>query len=445
MIVNFREIKLAALLAASLLISSFASAEDATLTKADALIKAGNYKAAYQLLEPLEDERSGDVDFDYLLGVAGVESGNVTRGVFALERVLATQPNHGNARVEIAKAHYLLGEADTSKAEFRNLLDQKPAKETTDAINRYMNAIDKSLGLTTTFAAYLDFGLGYDSNVNSATSASTFTAPGVLPGANFSTGNSKERSDNFMNLAGGASFRQPITKELSVFSAVNGSNRLNNDQTTFDYSYLDFNGGLRYKKFADTYSAALQANTFELDGERFRNSYGGIAQWQRDLDDRNQVNAFGQASRITYKGNSFRDADRYIVGGGWAHVFAGDKSPVVYLSGYTGKEETRDSDADFLSNSIYGVRGGGQISLNTKLVAYTSASFEYRDYDKRDPAFLKTRRDNQYDIAVGLRYLPGYNWIIRPQISFSNNDSNIVLSDYERTVVSVNFRHDFNW
>jgi len=445
MIVNLRGIKLAALLATILTISPIAFAEDATLAKADALIKAGNYKAAYQLLEPLEDERSGNVEFDYLLGLAGVESGNVTRGVFALERVLAVQPNHGNARVEIAKAHYLLGETDTSKAEFKNLLDQKPPQETTDAINRYMNAIDKSLGLTTTFAAYLDFGLGYDSNVNSATTASTFTAPGVLPGANFSTGNSRERSDNFMSLAGGASFRQPITKELSVFSAVNVTNRLNNDQSTFDYSYFDFNGGLKYKKFSDTYSAALQANTFELDGDRFRNSYGGIAQWQRDLDDRNQVNVFGQASRISYKGNSIRDADRYVAGGGWAHVFAGDKSPVIYVGGYTGKEETRDSDADFFSNTIYGVRGGGQLSLNTKLVAYTSASFEYRDYDKTDPGFLKTRRDNQYDIAVGLRYLPGYNWIIRPQISYSNNDSNIVLSDYERTVVSVNFRHDFNW
>ena len=442
MIVNFREIKLATLLAASLLISSFASAEDATLTKADALIKAGNYKAAYQLLEPLEDERSGDVDFDYLLGVAGVESGNVTRGVFALERVLATQPNHGNARVEIAKAHYLLGEADTSKAEFRNLLDQKPAKETADAINRYMNAIDKSLGLTTTFAAYLDFGLGYDSNVNSAAS----TSSGAVPGGFFTLGNqSRERSDNFMNLAGGASFRQPITKEISVFSAVNGTNRMNNDQTTFDYSYLDFNGGLKYKKFADTYTAALQANTFGLDGERFRNSYGGIAQWQRDLDDKNQVNVFGQASRITYKGNSFRDADRYVIGGGWAHVFPGDKSPVIFIGGSTGKEETRDSDADFLSNTIYGVRGGGQLSLNTKLVAYTSASFEYRDYDKEDIFFGKTRRDNQYDVAVGLRYLPGYNWIIRPQISYSNNESNIFINDYDRTVVSVNFRHDFNW
>jgi len=439
---NIRAITLVLILGAT----SLANAQDTVLDKATALINAHDYKAAYLLLEPLEDERSGNVEYDYLLGVAGVESGNVTRGVFALERVLAIQPNNSQARAEMAKAHFKLGEVDSSKTEFKNLLDQKPSQETVDAINRYMNAIDKSLGLTTTFAAYLDFGLGYDSNVNSATSTSTFSAPGVLPNATFNLANSsQERSDNFMSMAGGISFRQPINKDWSAFSALNLNNRFNNDQTAFDFTALDFNGGVRYKKFIDTFTAALQASTFELDSTRFRNSHGVTGQWQRDLDDRNQVNMYAQAARITYKGNSFRDADRYIVGGGWAHVFPGDKSPVVFLSGYGGVEDTRDSAADFLSNDIYGVRAGGQLSINTKLVAYTALGFEYRDYDQRDPAFLKTRRDDQYDLSLGLRYLPGYNWIIRPQISYTNSDSNIVLNDYERTVISVNFRHDFNW
>jgi len=425
--------------------SSSAFAQDETLTKAMALIKARDYKAAYVLLEPLEEERSGNVDYDYLLGVAAVESGNVTRGVFALERVLAIDPSNNNARTEIAKAHFKLGEVESSKTEFKNLLSQNPPKEATDAINRYMNAIDKSLGLTTTFGAYLDFGLGHDTNVNSATSTSAVAVP-VFGGAIFALNpQSRERANNFTSLAGGVSFRQPINNEVAVFSALNLSNRFNVTQTTFDTTYLDFNGGLSYKKFTDTFSAAIQASTFEVDGGRFRNTYGATGQWQRDLDDHNQVSLFGQYARISYAGNSFRDADRYIAGGGWAHVFEGDKSPVLFLSGYGGQENARNTGADFLSNAIVGVRAGGQLSLNTKWVAYAASSYEHRDYDDTDPIFLRSRLDKQYDFSVGLRYLPGYNWIIRPQISYLRNDSNVVINDYDRAVVSVNFRHDFNW
>jgi hypothetical protein len=189
----------------------------------------------------------------------------------------------------------------------------------------------------------------------------------------------------------------------------------------------------------------LQGNTYDIDGDRFRRSYGAIGQWQRDLDDRNQVSLYAQYAKLSYPSSNVRDADRYIVGGGWAHVFAGDKSPVLFLSPYAGKENTEDSAFDFLSNSIYGVRAGGQLTMNPKLVAYAGASYEYRDYDGRDPTFGETRRDNQYDFNIGLRYLPGHKWTIRPQFSYLRNNSNTTIFDFDRTVLSINFRKYFNW
>ena len=132
-------------------------------------------------------------------------------------------------------------------------------------------------------------------------------------------------------------------------------------------------------------------------------------------------------------------------GAAWGHAFSGDKAPVVYLSGYYGQEDTDKSRFDFLSNEFYGVRVGGQMVLNYKLVAFANTSYEVREYDKQDPAFLKTREDDQFDFSVGMRYLPIPGWTIRPQLSYLKNDSNISLFDFDRAVLSVNFRKDFNW
>jgi tetratricopeptide (TPR) repeat protein len=422
------------------------AAEDATLSKAADLIKANDFKSAYALLEPLEAERAGDINYDYLFGVAAVESDNVTRGVFALERVLATNPNHLDARAEIAKAYFRLGESETSKTEFQTILSQKPPKEVETAIEKYMSAIDKALGLTTTFAAYLDIGVGFDSNINSATSATTINLSPtfIIPQIVLPSG-AQEQSSKYGSLAAGASFRQPLTTNLSMFGSVQGQNRTNWNESQFDPSFIDYNVGLTYKKHIDTFTGALQGNTYDIDGERFRRSYGALGQWQRDLDDRNQVSLYGQYAKLSYPSSNVRDADRYIVGGGWAHVFAGDKSPVLFLGPYVGKENTEDSAFDFLSNSIYGVRAGGQLTMNPKLVAYAGTSYEYRDYDGRDPIFGETRRDNQFDFNIGLRYLPGHKWTIRPQFSYLKNDSNTTIFDFDRTVLSVNFRKDFNW
>ncbi len=419
--------------------------QDAVLVQAEALIRQADYKAAYQLLEPLEEARAGDIDYDYLLGIAGVESNNVTRGAFALERVLAVDPNHKDARAEMAKAHFLLGETDAAKAEFNNVLNLDPDAQTKRTVEKLLNAIEKIEGTTTTFGAYLDFGLGWDSNVSSAPSISSISVP-LFGGLAFALGNNaREQSDNFMNLAAGISFRQPINEQLAVFGAVSGTNRINTSETEFDNSALDFNGGLQLKLDKNSLSFAVQDNHFDLDGESFRRAYGATAQWIHDIDNNNQAGVYAQYTRLDYAGNDIRNADRSIVGINLGHVFQGNFSPVVFGSVYGGREEARDSSADFFSQDIVGLRAGGQLSFNSQWQLFSSLGAEFRRNDENDPAFLMKRHDDQYDATLGLRYAPARDWTIKPQLSYIKNDSNIELNTFERKVFSVNVRKDFRW
>ena len=84
------------------------------------------YRQAFQLLEPHEQARAGDPAYDYLLGIAAIDSGELTRGVFALERVLAVNPNHAQARAEIARAYFLMGENKVARQEFEQVKQARP-------------------------------------------------------------------------------------------------------------------------------------------------------------------------------------------------------------------------------------------------------------------------------------------------------------------------------
>lgn len=428
-----------------LIISTLSQAADDVLTQAANLIKNHDYKTAYALLEPLEDERSGDAEFDFLLGVAGVESGQTSRGIFALERVLALQPNNLEARAIIGKAYYQAGETENAKAEFKNVQQQDTRKEYSKLIEGNLQAIDKATGERTVFGAYLDVGMGHDSNINSATSNSTvnviFPGFGLIP---FDLSKaSREQSSNFMSAAGGISFRTPVlTKGLSMYGSVGGANRFNWSNDQFDTSFIDYNLGLSYKKFIDTFSVAYQGNSFDVNSDTFRRSNGLNAQWLRDVDDKNQVSIFANFAHLTYPDNPTRDANRAIIGGGWGHAFAGDKSPVIFLNAYTGKENADDSNLD---NDIYGARLSGQLALNYKWVAYAGTGYEKRRYDGPIGGFSGDRRDNQYDVTIGFRYIPLIDWTIKPQLSYVTNDSNVSLLDFDRTILSVNVRKDFNW
>ena len=81
-----------------------AAADPATVERAKAALAAGNAKQAYDELAPLQDSLSGQPEYDYLLGVAALDSGRNDEAIIAFERVLALIPNHAGAQMDIARA-----------------------------------------------------------------------------------------------------------------------------------------------------------------------------------------------------------------------------------------------------------------------------------------------------------------------------------------------------
>ncbi len=169
-----------------------ALAQDALLDRARNLIQAKQYKEAYALLEPQEQARAGDINFDYLLGIAAIDAGQLTRGVFALERVLAVRPDHAQARAEIARAYFLMGENKTARSEFQAVKGSRPPAEVASTVDRFLDALDaRERSRHTGVTGYIELGLGHDTNVNAATGSTSFAIPAfggavftLAPGAN---------------------------------------------------------------------------------------------------------------------------------------------------------------------------------------------------------------------------------------------------------------------
>ena len=64
-------------------------------------------------------------------------------------------------------------------------------------------------------------------------------------------------------------------------------------------------------------------------------------------------------------------------------------------------------------------------------------------YDKVNPLFLRQREDRFYDLIAGLNMHLDDRWVLRPQVIYSRNISNIPIYSYDRTDVSLTVRRDF--
>lgn len=423
-----------------------ASARQSLLRDAEQLIKSGKAADAYALLEPEQSRRAGDPDYDYLLGIAALDSGKPTEAIFALERVLAVKPRHLQARAEIARAYLATGEKEAAKQEFKAVQSQHPPKEVNATIQRYLDAINQGQGgKSTELNGYLEAAIGSDSNVNSATSSSEVAIP-VFGGA-VATLNASgvETKDSFTTISGGASVRHAISAEWSVFGGANLNERRNSSQHLFDTGSMDGNVGFSLAQARDSYSVALQLQSFKVNSERYRDASGMTLQWQRKLkDDSSQVSSYFQYTNLKYPGQSVRDASRYVLGAAYATVLGGSFAPVAYGGLYAGQEKEKETGVPYLGHKLFGARVGGEMNIYAQTKLFGSLGIESRSYGGDDPFFLVTRKDTQTDLKVGVNYVMKKVWTLTPQISYTQNKSNIVINDYKRSVISLGLRRDFN-
>ncbi len=415
---------------------------DEILERARELIGQHHPQAAYELLSPLQAERAGDPEFDYLLGVAALDSGHRSEAVFAFERVLAVDPEHKLARAEIARAYFELKEYETARGEFESLQGQAIPDEVKEVMNRYLAAIDQQLGaLRTLWQGFVAMDLGYDSNVNSATSAGTVAIPAISSIPTQLSATAREQSDMFVRFTGGISVRHKLNDDWLLHASGNAFNR----QTESPFSTSAFGGHLGVTRTLGkhAFTLALQGQQFFVDQATFRNTLGLQGQWRYQYDNRTQFSAFVQYLDLTYPSQKPRDATRIVGGLGATRALMGKRSPVIFASVYGGVEEEQHSGVPHLGHDLVGGRAGGQLKLRHDIDLFGALSYEYREYHGPDPLFIATREDQQWDATLGADWHFARNWKLTPKVSYTDNNANITIYAYDRLVAGVSLRRDF--
>lgn len=433
-------------------IEAQAASKQNILANADTLLKDGKPAQAYALLQPYQSEYAGDPNYDYLLGIAALDSGKATEAIFALERVLAVSPNNLQARAEIARAYLATGETAASKQEFETVKQQNPPTEVSATIQKYLDIIETSRsGRSTSVQGYVEAMYGNDSNVNSATSNNQLAAPpagGVAVGPGTLSADGVANSDHFTSAAAGFNIRHAVSAEWAVLGGANFNQRMNAHKDIFDARSIDGSLGISLTKGDNNYSAMLQQQSFAVDNKRYRDARGITAQWQSNLSNSSQASSYFQYSYLTYPGQSVRDADRYVVGAAYARSLIGKFTPTVYISGYGGTEKERRDNVPYLGHKLYGVRIGGEIKLSAYTTLLASASAENRKYGGVDTSLISffpdiVRQDQQADARLGFSYNLGQQWTFTSNLNHTYNNSNISLYEYDRTVFSIGMRRNF--
>lgn len=416
-------------------------AQQAEIDQAQKLLQAGKAAEAYAVLAPKAFEHAGNVDFDYLLGVAALHAGRPDQATLALERVLATQPNFAGARIDIARAYFAMGDLQRARTEFETARDQGPPPAARTTIDRYLAAIDeRTRDQRTRLSGYAEAALGRDSNVNNASAQSQVYIP--LFDVTFTmSASGLETSANYAGGGAGAVMEHRVDDRFTLFAGADARHRMHDRARSFDNTNLDARAGMQYAEGGHILRGALTYARYRLDDQTNRNTPGITLEYQRRLDLTHQVSAYAAHNRTRYRDSALEsnNADLNLAGLGWLANLRSLQLGVTVFGGYENETEAR-VDGD---RRLYGLRVNAQKSVASNLDAYVSAGAQRGNYRSTNVVFSTIRRDDTFDVSVGAnwRFLPA--WSLRPALALVRNDSNLSINDYDRYDISLTLRRDF--
>ncbi|HET9578627.1 MAG TPA: tetratricopeptide repeat protein [Usitatibacter sp.] len=437
---------------------SFPVLAQAPLDTARELLRAGNASEAYQELARVQREFSGQAEFDYLLGVAALDSGRTDEAIIAFERVLALMPNHAGARMDLARAYYASGAYDLAEAAFLKLRDANPPPAAQQAISRYLEAIQARKRQTQAgWAGYGELGLGWDSNITAvpsnfgAAAQQAFNLIDIQP-----TGNAVKRHAPFAQGALGLDYTQPLSAGWSAFAGGELRGRAYRHEPHFNTAQGDLHAGGALNAGANQYRVTASFLEFDQEGEAPGDPkptndrrMGGLGfDVRHALSPRTQLGASLQVNRVRFPDNRVEDFDQAYASVSWLHSFERRGVPLLYLTAFASNDRAPNRilpDEDTTkSKRLFGARSYYQYSLSPKVHLFNGlAVIHRRDTD----AFARSTqvehgRDTYFESTLGVAWQFRDACALRLQYAYSRNASNIDIFDYNRHEISSTIRCD---
>ena len=397
------------------------------------------------MLAPHEARLAGDPEYDFLLGIAALESGRPNLATLVLERVIAVDPGHVAAHLEMARSYFALRDYERAAREFDVVLKTDPPPEIRALVTRYRERMEARPIDERRSSGYVELAIGRDTNVNAAMAQGSVFLPGFgvefVPDPQFT-----RQADAFAALGAGLEISKPLAGGRTLAAGITGKRRVHADLSAFDSTAADVHVGLETRfDEADSARFTLAHGVYRLDEPMYRRTQFASAEWLRELRPRLRGSLFVNAYRIRYAPEEVAasSSNLFAIGGTLEQAVGAARDSVVSGGVYVGLDEAAaerdDGDRRLLALSI-----ALQRRLSARVSGYASLLLSASDYDRLNPSFAETRRDRQLEASVGLSWALGKNWLLRPQLSYTRNRSNLELHDYRRAEGSVALRRSWH-
>lgn len=411
------------------------------------MVESGRFDEALAVLRPLAPDHPDRTDVLFLVGLAatGASERAGTRdrvallheAVTALRTILVDQPALTRVRLELARAFFLLGEDDLSRAHFERVLAGEPPPAVAANIRRFLNAMRARRRAHGHFGA----ALAPDSNVNAASGAEIL----YIGGLPFRLNTPQERrSGTGVVVWGGGEYQYPLGSGWRLRTGADIARR-EYAGSGFDRTLLSGHAGPRWLADEDSEASLLaSARRRWIAGKPYSHALGARLEVRRRLDRRWTARAQASWHRREHRRNN-RRLDGPIFGFSLGAAWHATLTLRIDMAAGYARERPGSS---IWRNSSRWARAGVTAAFPFGFTLGGNAELRSTEYRGRWWPFTPdgaSRRDRISVLSVSIFNRAFTVWGFSPQLVLANEvrKSNAQLYHYDRNRAELRLVRQF--
>lgn len=421
------------------------SALEDLLARAAEMSAAGQHAEAYALLSAEEDLHIGEIAYDYALGRAALHAGRPDRATIAFSRVVALDPGHAGARIDMGRAFLALGNRAQAEAAFEALLALDPPPALRAQLLAFVAEARAERQRGPVARAFLSVSAGTSSNVNQAPGQGQIFVPGlqaVLQLADQNVG----KDDSFASVGAGVEAAMPLSGRTSLIGGAEVLARANAHESEFDVGGAVVSAGVAWMRERHVARAQLQAvrNTLGRHTSREVSALSvDVTETSAAPGTAGAMFAFAHLGSYRHPPEELKifDADFLTIGAGW--LSRPDEKSTLSVAFMAGGDNDKGGNPSGDRRGA-GLRLAWESVLATKLKVVALLSGQNSRYQGFDLAFLTLRKDRRTDLEAFFRYQLTPKLEGRFGVWRSVQVSNIPIYEYRRTDWYLMLRRQFD-
>lgn len=399
----------------------------------------GKFAEAYKLAQNQLDSFEGDPKFDLQYGVAAIDSGHISEGIFALERVVFLEPNNALAKLELARAYFLLKQFDKSRTLFNQVKAANPPPVVMARINQFLEQItNKTTIPPTKFSGFAELWAGYDDNINSGPGGQTQ----VVTLSDSALG----RGDQFNQIRLNGSVEHAYSPQESLLFSANADFRYYHTEPEQNYKSFTVNGSHLWKRDSEQYQLGFTTQNYQIDRENYRTLIGMNGVWSKQLTPNSVLKSFAGVNSLNYASLTWKDATQINLGTNYLYAGSGKWQPLYFVGGFLGDESPKVDGvlaAGQVDRLFFGANAGVQLTPYQDVTFTPSVTYQGSRFEGNDWIYNIKRKDDFYMLNLNLEWVMHPSWSLLANYSFTDVNSNIEIYEYDRQQIMFGLRYNF--